>query len=737
MKFLPKLTWAALAVLCLHSPIFSQTTAPYLDPAVTDWLDNPDRADEAVRLIATFDSPESAAAARPELRQYGRFVGPEFEKMPIQGLAVCPEDVERLTQTTGMIGLWRDRQLQGDLHQAVVASSVKEVWTDSDFTALNGGLTVEGRGVGVLVNDSGFDGMDSDINATATAEGPRRLVQNVKGTGQNAWIEDSGADNDQSGGHGTHCMGIVGGDGRKSAGNYKGVAPRAHLIGYGSGAGLFILDVAGGFEYTAQNAKNYNIRVISNSIGRTADTTFTSFDPTDAFSVAAKTLADMNVITVFSSGNSGSADGTITGNFKTSPWVVCVGNGEKNGTLAGSSSRGRKMNGVPGTAMNATITSGGKSYLWENRPTIVAPGSDIVAARSTTGANISTSDQDEIPADQLQYYTIKTGTSMACPHVAGVIALMLEANPQLEWRAIKAILQRTAIPMQEQYHQVGFGFINAHAAVAAAFHGLLNVPAGSDYDTKYGLNPNGNFGFDGEAWKTATLHAQVQSRMKSSVPSVLGVEDGCTGPNTIDDNSGDQTDASAPYFDITTVDFLNETSTTFDVQLSVSNGLLGSPAGSAASKSYYDVHFELTKGNDEQQVDQNTPPLVYIVSAFDDGPLTGKQFKLTARTNDGTTRPYTRSGPGQFYEDVTGVWNTTDNTITWTIPKASLNLQQAPDDNTATSLADRSSRAARAGDKLGRWRAYTYTRAGTTTPDGAGVYNDQASGSCFLNLIVQ
>ncbi len=73
------------------------------------------------------------------------------------------------------------------------------------------------------------------------------------------------------------------------------------------------------------------------------------------------------------------------------------------------------------------------------------------------------------------------GTSAASPMVAGVVALMLQANPQLGWRDVQAILLQTARrndPQDEDWvrngagyfvnHKYGFGLVNAQAAVAAA-----------------------------------------------------------------------------------------------------------------------------------------------------------------------------------------------------------------------------------------------------------------------------
>ena len=72
-------------------------------------------------------------------------------------------------------------------------------------------------------------------------------------------------------------------------------------------------------------------------------------------------------------------------------------------------------------------------------------------------------------ANELPYYTTGSGTSFSAPHVAGVIALMLEANPQLTPAQVRDILQRTATPLSGYYiHEVGAGMLNSHAAVLEA-----------------------------------------------------------------------------------------------------------------------------------------------------------------------------------------------------------------------------------------------------------------------------
>jgi serine protease AprX len=64
------------------------------------------------------------------------------------------------------------------------------------------------------------------------------------------------------------------------------------------------------------------------------------------------------------------------------------------------------------------------------------------------------------------FYTQISGTSMATPFVAGVVALLLDADPTLSVDEIREILTSTASRMPGyEDHEVGAGFVNAHAAV--------------------------------------------------------------------------------------------------------------------------------------------------------------------------------------------------------------------------------------------------------------------------------
>src|SRR3546814_14551188 len=63
---------------------------------------------------------------------------------------------------------------------------------------------------------------------------------------------------DWGSGHRTHCAGTIGGTGAMSNGLYRGVAPGADLVGYGSGAVLLLLDAVGGLDYAAPHQFSYD-----------------------------------------------------------------------------------------------------------------------------------------------------------------------------------------------------------------------------------------------------------------------------------------------------------------------------------------------------------------------------------------------------------------------------------------------------------------------------------------------
>ena len=72
----------------------------------------------------------------------------------------------------------------------------------------------------------------------------------------------------------------------------------------------------------------------------------------------------------------------------------------------------------------------------------------------------------QLNSGQLSYFYL-SGTSMACPHVAGIVALMAQKKPTLTGAEAETILQNTALPMSAGASAAGSGFVTANAALNA------------------------------------------------------------------------------------------------------------------------------------------------------------------------------------------------------------------------------------------------------------------------------
>ncbi|MGI4759528.1 MAG: S8 family serine peptidase [Janthinobacterium lividum] len=99
-----------------------------------------------------------------------------------------------------------------------------------------------------------------------------------------------------------------------------------------------------------------------------------------------------------------------------------------------------------------------------------SPVAEVVMTFNGDGTplGIQTGQATLAPAE-LPFYTTMSGTSMATPHVAGVVALLLKAKPSLSPAQVKEVLQKTAtkMPGRESW-EVGVGYVNAYAPVDQA-----------------------------------------------------------------------------------------------------------------------------------------------------------------------------------------------------------------------------------------------------------------------------
>ncbi len=436
-----------------------------------------------LEVVVTFNGDAAPTTENLNLlNSIGITKGVTFNELPIAGIIATPTQITSLINDPSVRSVFHNYAIEMEGHQSTAITGVQRLRSDALITAQNGGLPVSGKGIGVIVNDSGVDGTHPDLTFG------QNLVENVSAhLNLNSYNEilpytpiEGIINTDAAGGHGTHVAGIVGGTGAASQGLYEGVAPGADLIGYGAGAAVALLDVLSAFDYAIVNQFRFGIRVVTNSWGTTSDAG-TAFNPNDPINVATKKCTDRNIVIVFSAGNSGSSSGTISGNYKKAPWVICVAAGDKQGRLTDFSSRGTD-------GFGGTVTVDGQTFTWEDRPTITSPGKSYVSTRAISPIGVLSTQEDVETIDPayLPFYTTLDGTSMAAPHVAGIVALMLEADPTLTPYEVKAIIEETAtnIPGLKGW-EVGSGYVNAYAAVNLVFGNADNY--GST------LNINRNF----------------------------------------------------------------------------------------------------------------------------------------------------------------------------------------------------------------------------------------------------
>jgi serine protease AprX len=472
----------SLAVLlCLFN--VADASAATIGPSLQSKLSGLASDAKVGTVIIAFNTSSGLQASHLNvLRGLGINGGITLNRLGMVAALATAGQVRALASNPSVRSVWANDRLSFFDKEARMLTGVERLKTDRSFTLANGGLPVSGKGdFSVVINDSGIDATHPDLqlgknviqnvliatdeqtNNTLVYTHPLdgftslQVIENVPNTDANV-------------GHGTHCAGIVGGTGQQSGGLYAGVAPGARLIGTGSGAVLFILNALGGFEWSLTNQSLYGIRVISNSYGGNGP-----FNPDDPVAIAARTAHDNNITVVFAAGNSGPGKDTMNPYAK-APWVIGVAAGTKEGGLASFSSRGvakeeRLANSDPLDDGNApTITAPGTGREFDSNAAKFSAAIVSTRSKSNVFANGLTDDAELAPA-YLPYYTQISGTSMATPYIAGVVALLLDANITLTPDEIKQILTDTAsrMPGREEW-EVGAGYVNAYAAVDKVFN---------------------------------------------------------------------------------------------------------------------------------------------------------------------------------------------------------------------------------------------------------------------------
>jgi len=369
---------------------------------------------------------------------------------------------------------------------------------------LVGPLPTTGKGVGVVVLDQGFDTSHPDLKNRVAAE--------VGAGPEDVFHQDPV-------GHGTHVLGIVGGDGSSSGGQLQGVAPEARLIAMKINLSQQAdwKQLSEGFArsvyWAVQNKDEFNIRVINCSfllpMVELTDPQSGHKSVVDPLSYAIDMATRAGITIVAGVGNFSDQMSIMTpaGN----PQVIAVGALDVSGTpddptddqVAPFSSRGLSVQGelkpdlvAPGVhvmSTNAAACQLEQSNIQQLKRAVLAQQGPLPVVQALAQKQVANGrlkpEALQLPEAELRQhlkssfevqafagiegphpmYLAQNGSSMASPVVAGIVANMVEANPKLSPSEIKEILLSTAQPVAGASPEAqGRGSAQARQAVEEA-----------------------------------------------------------------------------------------------------------------------------------------------------------------------------------------------------------------------------------------------------------------------------
>lgn len=409
-----------------------------LDQALRSALSQPSPTNAPqVRVLLTPDATtQDAADVRAQMRDFHGISRLRFGA--IMTGSVPAAQLNNLMQSQSV--LWVEPVAHPRLYDEVSTKIVGGESSDGGHAAYVHELGYDGRGVTVSVADSGLD--SGDVN---------NMHPDIAGRVDALFYYGGLTDASDEHSHGTHCAGIVAGNGATGEVDENGalyglgVAPGAHLIAQRifDGSGNFFAPPSN--ETLTHDAKRAGAVVGSNSWGDDTqgryDLNAAEFDALVRDADAEKP-GDQPYILEFSNGNAGPGAQTVG-----SPAVA------KNVIATGASENDRTDLYIytDGPDVMADFSSRGPCEDGRIKPDVVAPGTWIASLQSSYAS------------DQYAWlgispnYQYQGGTSQAGPHVSGAAAVFVQyyrdghTNATPSPALVKAALINSAIPLDESF----------------------------------------------------------------------------------------------------------------------------------------------------------------------------------------------------------------------------------------------------------------------------------------------
>lgn len=372
---------------------------------------------------------------------------------------VSSEDAEELKNIDGVKAVYPNVKVYPLLYDSVSLTGATRAWNYGEDDGVCPGDSQDGcytgKGVTIGIVDGGVNYKLPDFGSCTEEEFYSGNCEKFIG-GYNVFT-DSNEDLLDNQGHGTHCASIA-----AANGDLSGVAPEAKIFiikamrgGAGSTYNIIeSLESAIDLDNDGNPMENEDdsLDILSISLGSLGS------NINDPFSLAVDELVESGVIVVVAVGNEGEKGYRTIYNPASSRKAISVGSHDK----------GSHYSFFGNVDYVSSFSSRGPVYYKDRegnhvyfmKPDVVAPGDSICAAQYVEGYRDNRLCFDD-------KHVINGGTSMATPHVAGIVALMKQRNPDLTPEEAKIILKQTTDIVDNDLDKQGSGKVDAYRAVLA------------------------------------------------------------------------------------------------------------------------------------------------------------------------------------------------------------------------------------------------------------------------------